>query len=104
LLPQRLADALRDPAVSLAVDDHRIDAAADIVDRRIARQVDPAGFRVDFHLAHRAAVGKHRIVHLIVRRSRERAEPVQRGLLGQFEDIEGAVARRRAEAPVGERN
>ena len=34
LLPHRLADALRDGAVGLAVHDQRIDAAADIVDRR----------------------------------------------------------------------
>ena len=37
LLPQRLAHALRDAAMRLAVDDQRIDAAADVVDRGVAR-------------------------------------------------------------------
>ena len=35
-LPQRLADALRDAAVALAVDQHRVDRPAAIVDRRVA--------------------------------------------------------------------
>ena len=66
LLPQRLADALRDGAVGLAVDDQRVDAAADVVDAGVAREREAAGFRIDLDFAHRAAVGEHRIVHLVV--------------------------------------
>ena len=38
MLPQRLADALGDAAVGLAVQDQRIDGAADVVDRGVARR------------------------------------------------------------------
>ena len=41
-LPQRLADALGDAAVELAVDDHRVDLLADVVDRDVAHEVDRA--------------------------------------------------------------
>ena len=40
LLPQRLSHALRDAAMRLAVDDQRIDAAADVVDRGVARELE----------------------------------------------------------------
>ncbi len=53
LLPHRLADALRDAAMRLAVDDQRIDAAADIVDRGIAGDRRPAGLGIDLDLADR---------------------------------------------------
>ena len=46
-LPERLADALGDAAVELAVDDHRVDLLADVVDRDIADEVDLAGLLVD---------------------------------------------------------
>ena len=36
LLEQRLRDRLRDPAVHLALDDHRVDDVAAVVDRRVA--------------------------------------------------------------------
>ena len=41
VLQQRLAHALRDAAVRLAVQDQRIDRAADIVDRGVAHDLDP---------------------------------------------------------------
>src|SRR5664280_2476925 len=66
LLPQRLPDALRDGAVGLAVDDERIDAAADIVDRRVAGERRHAAIGIDFDFAYRAAVREHWIVHLVV--------------------------------------
>ena len=47
---QRLADALRDAAMHLALDDHRIDEVAEIVDRRPAVDRDDAGFRIDLDL------------------------------------------------------
>ena len=54
LLPQRLPDALRDAAVTLAVDQHRVYRPAAIVDRCVADDLDHAGLRVDLDLADRA--------------------------------------------------
>ena len=55
MLPQRLADALHDAAMGLAVQDQRIDRAADVVDRSVARDLDHAGVGIDLDLADRAA-------------------------------------------------
>ena len=41
LLPERLADALRQAAVDLAVDQHRADDVAAVVDRDVAQQLRP---------------------------------------------------------------
>jgi hypothetical protein len=57
---------LRDAAMSLAVHDQRVDAAADIVDDRIARDLDHAGFGVDLDLTDGAAVWENGLVHLVV--------------------------------------
>ena len=46
-LPERLADALGDAAVELAVHDHRVDLVADIVDRDVPDELDDAGLLVD---------------------------------------------------------
>ena len=46
-LPERLADALGDAAVELAVHDQRVDLVADVVDRDVAHEVDLAGLLVD---------------------------------------------------------
>ena len=46
-LPERLPDALGDPAVELAVDDHRVDLPADVVDGDIAHEIDLARLLVD---------------------------------------------------------
>ena len=43
LLPQRLRDARRDPAVLLAVDEQRVEDAAAVVDRDVAERLDPPG-------------------------------------------------------------
>ena len=51
----RLADALRDAAMHLALDDHRIDDGAEIVDRGELHDSDGAGVRVDLDLADVAA-------------------------------------------------
>ena len=93
-LPHRLADPLGDPAMGLPVHDQRIDAAADIVDHRIAGDLDHTGFGIDLDLADRTAVRKYRIVHLVVGCDCEftiGAEP--RPLLCQFEKIEAAIVR-----------
>ena len=66
LLPHRLAHALRDAAMGLAMDDQRVDAAADVVDRGVAGDRDMAGLGIDLDLADRAAVREHRLVHLVV--------------------------------------
>ena len=58
LLQERLADALRDAADHLAVDDQRIDHPTAILDHQIAQDRDRAG--ADIHLDHRGvqAVGE----------------------------------------------
>ena len=55
----------------LAVHDERIDAAADVVHRRIARDLGGAGIGIDLDFADGAAVGKNRIVHLVIGCDRE---------------------------------
>ena len=52
--------------MGLAVHDHRIDAAAHVVDRRIAHDVDRAGVGIDLDLADGAAVREDGLVHFIV--------------------------------------
>ena len=96
-----------DRAVGLAVDDQRIDAAPDVVDRGVARDLDRAGVGIDLDLADRAAVRKHRLVHLVVGHHRDAVlevvgQRVARSLGGKFEEIEAAVGVARREAPVVE--
>ena len=66
MLEQRLADALGNAPVGLTMDDHRIDATPDVVHGRVSRDHNLAGCRIDGQLARCAAIGKHRIVHLVV--------------------------------------
>ena len=96
LLPHRLPYPLRDSAVGLAVHDQRIDAAADIVDAGVAGDLDPAGVGVDLDLADRRAVGKHRLVHLVVGDHRNAVlerlrQLVTRRLAREFEKIESEI-------------
>ena len=56
-LHDRLTDALRGAAMDLAIDDHRIDDAADIVDRDIALYAHRAELGIDLDLGRRGAVG-----------------------------------------------
>src|SRR5271169_5110528 len=56
----RLADALGDPAMGLAVHDHRGDRAADIVDRGVADDLDRTRFGIDLDLADLRAVWETR--------------------------------------------
>ena len=65
---QRLADALRDAAMHLALDDHRIDDDAEIVDRGPADDLGVAGLRIDLDLADVAA-GREGEVGRIVERA-----------------------------------
>ena len=58
VLEQSLADPLGDAAMGLAVQDHRVDRATDIVDRGIADDLDGTGLGIDLDLADLRAVGK----------------------------------------------
>ncbi len=60
-LEQRLADALRDAAMHLAVQDERVDRLPDVVDRGVAHDFDRAGLGIDFEFADRSTgrVGRH---------------------------------------------
>src|SRR4029450_14056642 len=96
-------------AVLLAITDQRCDAAADIVDRRVAGELHAAGLGVDLDLAYGATVWEHRIVHLIVGHNGNAVlelprKLVARGLLGELEKIERAVGLARAESAVAEFN
>ena len=109
LLADRLADALRDRAVGLTVHDQGIDAAADVVDRGVARDRHGAGIGIDFHFADRGAVGKHRLVHFVIGDDRDAVlerfgQRNAGGFVGKLEKIEGAVGVARAEAAVVERD
>ena len=96
LLPHCLADTLGGAAMGLAVHDQRVDAASDIVDDGIAGNVDPAGLGIDLDLADGTAIGKDRIVHLVVGDDRELVIQTEAGgLLRQFEKINAAIAARR---------
>ena len=59
-LHQRLADALRDAAMDLAIAEQFVDDLADIVDGGVTRERDHAGLRIDLDFAEVAAVGKVR--------------------------------------------
>ena len=108
MLAERLADALDDAAMDLAVDDHRIDRAADVIDGGIADQFDDAGLGVDFDLADMAAIGEGGEIDGLVAFGGER--PAQfvgkivapRRLGGDFEDPERAVGALDREAAVDE--
>ena len=52
--------------MGLAMNDERIDAPPDIVDRGIAAERQPAGIGIYFDLADCAAIGKYRFVHFVV--------------------------------------
>src|SRR6185503_7750946 len=67
-LEKRLADALRQAAVELAFDDHRIDHRADIVDGAVTQDPDRAGVAVDFELADMHAVGEGEVRRIVVGR------------------------------------
>ena len=67
LFPERLADALRQPAVDLAGDQHRADDVAAVVDRDVAEQLDLARLREDLDHRDVGAEGE--------------------GLVGRFEEV-----------------
>ena len=105
---QHLAGALRDAAVDLAVQQHRIEHGADVVDDAVAHDLDFAGFLVDFDFADVAAVGKVLRPALCRRRWRQARAPSAAGTWpdwrrrGDLLDGHGAVGLRRREHAVGE--
>ena len=58
VLHQDLADALRDAADDLALEQQRVEHGADVVDHAVAHDLDLAGLLVDLELADVAAVGE----------------------------------------------
>ena len=94
--------------MDLAVHDHRIDRAPDIVDRAVANQLDRAGLRIDFDLADMATIGKGGEVHgLVALRAEFPAQLIgevaalDRGA-GHREDPDRAVGALHAELAAGE--
>ena len=73
-LHQRHPDAVGEAAVDLALDDHRVDARAAVVDRDEAPHRDLAGARIDVDDADVGAE-RERQVRRVVDRSRRRARP-----------------------------
>src|SRR5262245_29011698 len=95
--------------MGLAVDDQRIDATADIIDRRVAGEPHVSGLWVDLDLAGSATVREYRIMHLVVGDYGDAVLELLRklvsgGLFGEIEKIESAVGRARAEPAVAELN
>src|SRR5215831_9990528 len=57
MLKDSLANALDDPAMDLALEQERVDGAAEIVDDGVALDYDGAGIGIDLDLDEFAAVG-----------------------------------------------
>src|SRR4029078_6180828 len=105
LLPQSLTNALDDRPLRLSVDNQRIDASADIIDRDVADKLQAAAFRIDLDFANRAAIRANRFMHLIVCRNGEPGRKVVgHGMtchfLGELEKVEAAIAIAYRKAPV----
>ena len=77
LLEQRVADALRDAAVHLAVGDHRVDQAAGVLGDEEALDRHLAGLHVDLDDGHMARIGEGagRIVVAVFASCRARSRP-----------------------------
>ena len=66
-LVQRLPDSVHDPAVHLAVDQHRVDRRPAVVDRDPADDLDLPGLRVDVDDAGVRAEREHEVLGVIER-------------------------------------
>ena len=92
--------------MGLAMDDQRIDAAPDIVHRRIAGDRHGPGRRVHLDLADGAAVGEDLLVHLVVGHHGQPARKIVRQVAirrraGELQEIQRPVAVGRAETAAG---
>ena len=110
MLPQRLADALGDATVGLAVQDHRIDRPADVVEGGVTDDFDMSGVRVDLDLANRAAEWKRCHPDELFAICRERSAKILGdivpfpGRARHLEQADGAVGALHHEAAFGKRH
>src|SRR6185312_17198529 len=99
LLVEGLRDGLRDAAVHLPVDDHRIDHVAAVVDRRVALDYDLARLAVDLDLGDVRAEREREVRRVVERRGLEvRLHARGHGIagpggIGQLLDGLGALGR-----------
>src|SRR5215467_2168753 len=106
MLKESLANALYDPAMDLALEQERVDGAAEIVDDGVALNYDGAGIGVDLDLDN-VAVWKGlswrcAVMRRIEPRLHARRQP--RGIarrLRHRENIEAEIGAGHAEYPVG---
>src|SRR5262245_4000571 len=97
MLKESLADALYDPAMDLALEQERVDCAAEIVNDRVSLDCDGASIGVDFDLDNVAAVGeglswRHAVMLRIEPRLHARRQ--SRGIARRFrhrENIEAEI-------------
>src|SRR6266436_9337843 len=107
MLKESLANALYDPARDLALEQERVDGAAEIVDDGIALNYDAAGIGIDLDLGDVAAVGEGLSWRYAVMRRIEprfHARRQFRGIarrLRHRENIEVEIGPGHAEYPIG---
>src|SRR5262249_52835456 len=107
MLKESLANALHDPAMDLALEQERVDGAAEIVDDSVALDCDDAGIGVDLYLNDVASVREGLSWrHAVMRRIEPRLYPRRqfRGIarrLRHRENIEAEISARHVEYPTG---
>src|SRR5262249_17271065 len=107
MLKESLANALYDPAMDLALEQERVDGAAEIVDDGVALDCDDAGIGINLDLDDVAAVGEGLSWRYgVMRRIEPRFHPRRqfRGIarrLRHRENIEAEISAGHAEYPIG---
>src|SRR5215468_3509499 len=107
MLKESLANSLYNPAMDLALEQERVNGAAEIVDDGVALDDDDAGIGVDLHLDDVAAVGEGLSWRYAVMRRIEprfHARRQFRGIarrLRHRENIEAEIGTGHAEYPIG---
>src|SRR5215510_14569194 len=106
MLKESLANALCDPAMDLALEQERVDSAAEIVDDGIALDYDDAGIGIDLDLDDVAIGTGLSWRHSVMRRIEPRlhARRPFRGIVRRFrhrKNIEAEISARYAEYPIG---
>src|SRR6516165_3824581 len=107
MLKESLANALHDPAMDLALEQERVDGAAEIVDDSVALDCDDAGIGVDLYLNDVASVREGLSWrHAVMRRIEPRLHPRRqfRGIarrLRHRENIEAEIGAGHTEYPIG---
>jgi|SRR6516225_4405415 len=106
MLKESLADALYDPAMDLALEQERVDGAAEIVDDRVALDCDAAGIGIDFDLGDVAAIGEGLSWrYAMMRRVEPRLHPCRqfRGIARRLryrENVEAEIGAGHAKYPI----